>query len=64
MTAAARDLWGRSSDLKEVWLNTWNNKHNFAKNKPIVAETVGTFVVDTALFTAAGIAGARSGHPR
>lgn len=64
MTAAARDLWGRSSDLKEVWLDTWNNKHNFAKNKPIVAETVGTFVVDTALFTAAGIAGARSGHPR
>lgn len=52
------DVSGRAYVTGSAVADTWRTAERLERNKRIVADTVGPFVVDTAIMTAGGVAGA------
>lgn len=55
----AKDVYGRGSITYNAMVDAWHSGKNIEQDKQIIAKTVGPFVVDTALMTGGGLAGAK-----
>lgn len=58
--AFVMDVAGRASSVGRAVQQTWNDRDTLGANKQIIADTLGPFVVDSAMMTGAGMLGARA----
>lgn len=52
-----KDVAFRTGEISKAVCQTWDDQTSFERNKQKVADTLGPWVVDTALYTAGGMAG-------
>lgn len=58
----AKDVYDHGSMAKTILDDSWNNPHHHEQNRALMANTLGPFLADTALYTAGGLAGVRLAH--
>jgi HD-GYP domain-containing protein (c-di-GMP phosphodiesterase class II) len=54
-----KDVYRRGSVTTDAMVDAWHSGKNLERDKQVIAQTVGPFVVDSALMTAGGMAGVK-----
>jgi hypothetical protein len=62
--AFAKDIAGEAGNLSNAVKDTWTSAERFGQNKKLVSDTVGPFILESAMYGAIGMSAAKRLEPR